>query len=92
MLIPKKIPQAVRSDVNSLKLGSRLEIQRLSGQHQNKLAQESIDNKANKDTEALQAKKNFGQLQTNLQNPKNLNYFLLIFSFNARLNHLKNNS
>ena len=36
---------------------AQIEIQRLTSQHQTKLAQESIDDKANKDTEALQSKK-----------------------------------
>ena len=36
---------------------AQIEIQRLSGQHQNKLAQTAIEDKANKDTEALQNKK-----------------------------------
>ena len=36
---------------------AQIEIQRLTGQHQTKLAQASIEDKANKDTEALQNKK-----------------------------------
>ena len=36
---------------------AQIEIQRLSGQHQNKLAQAAIEDKANRDTEALQNKK-----------------------------------
>jgi TP901 family phage tail tape measure protein len=36
---------------------AQIEIQRLTGQHQNKLAQQSIDDKANKDTEGLQSQK-----------------------------------
>ena len=36
---------------------AQIEIQRLSGAHQNKLAQTAIDDKANKDTEALQNQK-----------------------------------
>jgi len=36
---------------------AQLEIQRLTSAHQTKLAQEAIENKADKDTEALQAKK-----------------------------------
>jgi TP901 family phage tail tape measure protein len=36
---------------------AQIEIQRLTSQHQTKLAQESIDDKANKDTEALQSQK-----------------------------------